>query len=764
MPAAALPTTAEPVEVPSVAVLGVRHHGPGSARSVQAALAELSPDLVLIEGPPELDALVPLAGHPDLVPPVAGLVHAVDEPRRALFYPMAEFSPEWVALRWAVARGVEVRFADLPATNALALTEEVDVSEGDGSSGPHTEAPVPHRPDAIAELARVAGYDDPERWWEDAVEHRRDSAVSRFAALTEAMRAVRAEVDASPGADAENSRREAAMRRAIREAQKQGSARIAFVCGAYHAPALDPAAHPPASHDNALLKGLRKVKVSATWVPWTAKRLATASGYGAGVTSPGWYQHLFLTEDDEVVPGWLVRVARALRDQQLDAAPASLVEAARLAEALAAVRGRPSVGLAELTDASRAVLSEGSDVPLSLIDRSLVVGEALGTVPAEAPTVPLATDLARQVRSVRLKQSATSTTVQLDLRRENGLARSVLLHRLALLGIDWGEPVDVGRSGGTFKEAWELEWRPELSVAVIEASLHGNTVESAATDMVREKARSADDLAALGDLVGRCLLADLPGGLAEVVDVLAERTARQHDVLGLLQTIEPLARTCRYGDVRGVDTSRVRSVLGTVVVRASLGLGAACQSLDDTAAAQVRATVEAADRGIGLLDDAELATPWHRALTALATRQAVHGSVSGRVNRLLLDADLLDREEAARRLSRQLSVGADATAGAAWLDGFLTGEALMLLHDDALLAVVDDWVAGVAEETFDDLLPLLRRTFSAYEPAERRQIGRHLLDRGTGRARPAAVDLDLERARPAMARMARLLGLEVAHD
>lgn len=101
-------------------VLGIRHHGPGSARSVAEALAELVPDLVVIEGPPELDALLPLAGDPELVPPVAGLVYAVNTPRRASFYPLASFSPEWVAMRWAVARGVEVRFADLPAVHALA--------------------------------------------------------------------------------------------------------------------------------------------------------------------------------------------------------------------------------------------------------------------------------------------------------------------------------------------------------------------------------------------------------------------------------------------------------------------------------------------------------------------------------------------------------------------------------------------------------------------------------------------------------------------
>ena len=30
-----------------------------------------------------------------------------------------------------------------------------------------------------------------------------------------------------------------------------------------------------------------------TWVPWTHGRLASWQGYGAGVSSPGWYHHLF---------------------------------------------------------------------------------------------------------------------------------------------------------------------------------------------------------------------------------------------------------------------------------------------------------------------------------------------------------------------------------------------------------------------------------------------------------------------------------------
>ena len=733
------------VEPPRLEVLGIRHHGPGSARSVLGALAELDPDTVVIEGAPELDVLVATAGDPDLVPPVAALVYAAESPRRASFYPMASFSPEWVALRWAVARGVPVRFADLPATHTL------------GARGGDEEAPAPHRPDAIGTLAAAAGYDDPERWWEDAVEHRTTSSLGTFTAIREAMAEVRAGVRAE---DVENDRREAAMRRVLRAVHKEGARRVAFVCGAFHAPAVHPDAWPPASRDTALLKGLPRTKVATTWVPWSAGRLAFASGYGAGVTSPGWYQHLFAAHErgEDVVAGWLTRTARELRAEGLDAAPASVVEAVRMADALAAVRGRPSVGLSELLDATQTVLCGGSDLPLALVRERLVIGQELGQVPESVPLTPLAQDLARQQRTLRLKPSATPTTITLDLRREPQRDRSVLLHRLRLLGVPWGEEVDAGGSTGTFKEAWQLQWEPELSVALIEAGLHGTTVVAAAESKVAETARDAPDLATLGALVGECLTADLPGALSAVVDTLAERTARQYDTLALLRSVEPLARTRRYGDVRGADTARVAGVLDTVLTRASVGLRAACASLDDDAAADMRAAVDGTHRGVALLDDPALTGPWRAALGAVAADDRVHGTVAGRANRLLLDAGVLPPEETARRLSRRLSAGAEAVAGAAWLDGFLEGDALLLLHDRELLRIVDDWVGQVGDEAFEDLLPLLRRTFSRFDPGARRQIGTRLRNPEQP-ASAAATSTDLERGMPAALRVAELLGL-----
>ncbi|MGW5418299.1 DUF5682 family protein, partial [Actinomadura geliboluensis] len=146
-----------------VEVYGIRHHGPGSARALRGALEEYKPDAVLIEGPPEADPIVDLAGDAGMVPPVALLAYspapapgAGDGDRKAAFWPFAEFSPEWQAIRYGLAAGVPVRFCDLPAANQLVPAPEED--EDEGADEPAEPAAEGIRLDPLGWLAKAAGY------------------------------------------------------------------------------------------------------------------------------------------------------------------------------------------------------------------------------------------------------------------------------------------------------------------------------------------------------------------------------------------------------------------------------------------------------------------------------------------------------------------------------------------------------------------------------------------------------------------------------
>ena len=698
---------------------GIRHHGPGSARSVRAALEEQRPDVVLIEGPPEADGLVALAADEEMRPPVALLGYVPGQPQQAAFWPFAVFSPEWQAIRYALRAGVPVRFCDLPAAHQLAMTAR--------------EAPRA-RPDPVGELAAAAGYDDPERWWEDVVEHVPGPAV--FAALAEAIAILRTG-PGEPGA--RDAIREAHMRKVLRRTVRDGFERIAVVCGAWHVPALGDL--PPAAADDRLLRGLPKVKATLTWVPWTYGRLSYASGYGAGIRSPGWYDHLF-SSPGQPVERWLARAAAVLREAGMPASSAHVIESVRLAEALAALRGRPLAGLEEVTEAARSVLCEGSDVLTGLIQRRLVVGERLGTVPLATPMVPLQRDLRDQQRRLQLRPEVIGSEPRdydLDLRKPNDLARSRLLYRLALLEVAWGRRQESrARNIGTFRESWQLTWRPELDLALIEASMWGSTVAAAATQRVLSSAAGATALGELTALAEQCLLADLGDALPAVLVAVRDRAALEVDVSHLMAALPSLVRAARYGDVRGTDPARLGEVAIEMITRICAGLPAAVASLDETAERVMRERIDAVNAATGLLADSASRDRWLDTLARLATLPpSCPPLIAGRLTRLLLDAGRLATDEAASRMSRALSAAAPAPAAAGWAEGFLAGSGLLLVHDDKLLALADGWLAGLSTDAFAAVLPALRRTFGEFAPPERRAIGQQAarLD-GSGRRRP----------------------------
>jgi hypothetical protein len=739
-------------------LFGIRHHGVGSARSLLAALEALQPDALLIEGAPEGDALLPYVLYPTMRPPVAMLIYAPDQPKRAVFYPFANFSPEWQALRYGLRYGIPTRFMDLPQTIRFALPEPAE-SEPQADLDPELRR---LRADPLRRLAEAAGYSDGERWWNDLVEQRRATDSDIFTGILEAMTVLR---EGIPLNDPLENLREAHMRQSIRAARKEGYQRIAVVCGAWHTPALTDLSG--AKADAALLKGLPKAKVAATWIPWTYGRLTLESGYGAGIQSPGWYDFLWQTERaEDVALGWLTHVAHLLRANALDASTAQVIDAARMAETLAVLRERAAPSLVELNEAVQAVFCMGSEVPMRLIWRDLIVGGVLGDVPDNVPSVPLLQDFQREQKRLRLtekdiaKRDANrekhSPNLELDLREAFDLDRSRLLHRLNMLDIPFGK-LKEARGRGTFKEVWRVAWEPEFTVGLLEASQWGTSLAEAAAAYARDAAQSAADLPTLTTLLEEALLADLGEAVGLIVRAVRDQAALATDITHLMDALPSLARIARYGDVRGTDAMLALLVVNSLAARICIGLPNACLSLDDEAAAGMFRRLNSTHAAINLLANAALRADWLATLMRMLNSPTLHGLLGGRCARILQDAEMWSGAESVRRLGLALSTAGDPAQAAHWLEGFLSGSGEILLHDAALWQAVDTWLCSLTAEAFQMLLPLVRRTFSTFSAPERQRMADRVLY-GSGRSTKRTHTFDPEQAVQVLPSVAKLLG------
>lgn len=742
-----------------VEVYGIRHHGPGSTRRLQKALNSQKPDCILVEAPQDAEPALSHVANEKLIPPVAILVYNPQEVKQAIYLPFARFSPEWQAVKYALKNNLPVRAMDLPAGISFRQQEELTLQLPQKGEGAVPDQLVQ---DPLGYLARLAGYTDSERWWEATFEEIEDD-TGVFGAILEMMDVLRKETQSYESK--ENLLREAFMRKTLRKAIRDGYKNIAVVCGAWHAPALTDIVRFPQKMDNTILRGLKKTKVSASWIPWSYERLARNSGYGAGVVSPAWYDLLFMRRSETAIR-WMIKVARLFRKEDLDASSAHVMEAVRLAQTLATMRGLKIAGIEELEEAAVSVICQGEQAPLALIRERLVRGDVVGKVPADIPSIPLQNDLQKSIKSARLtKEFATSETIhkELDLRKPANLQASQLLHRLYLLGIPWGtlkprKETETGR----FLERWSLKWRPGYALRIIEAGMFGNTVAEATLHYTRHQLQKDSELSELTALLDNVLKAGIPTLVKELVDKVREQAAVTRDVIQLMAALPDLVGVLRYGSTYQTDEDALRLLIDELLPRIFAGLPASCVQIEEEPARGIFDHLLRLQGAISVLNDTGVYKDWWQALRRIYELLQTHALLRGLSARFLLNQRQLEVEEVAAAMSFALSSGENIEDSTRWLEGFLHGSGLLLVHQPELWGLVNQWVDELPQEKLQEFLPVLRRAFSSFSVTERQKMlalvknGAPAGKAGKNEAQP----LDEERAAMILPTLRQMLGLE----
>ncbi|QUL57510.1 hypothetical protein KDC22_14145 [Paenibacillus tritici] len=734
--------------VAGVHIFGVRHLSPGGARHVLEYLNELQPTAVLIEGPGDASAEIRHLTHAVTKPPVAILAFTEDLPVRTVLWPFAVYSPEYQGMKWAQEHGAEAEFIDLPSSVTLGLQDALRQETGGrpelkpvaDEQGEPAEEDVQEPESVYSRIARLAGEHDYDMYWERNYEHNASSGAYRAAilAFSAHMRELSESKERSeqPREYAYNALRESYMRRQIQRKIEEGHQpeKIVVICGAYHAAAL---ADLTDVMSDAELASLPSRATKLTLMPYSYYKLSTMSGYGAGNAAPHYFQmmwELMASGRAEELPHlYLSSVARQVRGSGTHRSTAEVIEAVRLAESLAALHGGSAPTLRDLRDAAQTLLGHGD---LAVIADSLAridVGTNIGSLADGVSQTPIQDDLNRLLKRYKLEKykSTVASDLALDLRENRrvtsseaaylDLHRSVLFHRLELLGIHFARKVPSSQSGATWAEHWRVQWSPEVEIEVVESTLLGETIEVAAAYVLREKLLECRTITEASALIVTACECAMTAQMEESSRVLQSLAVDSRDVVSIAVAARELAKIIGYGDIRKVDTAPFIPLLEELFRRGCLFLLDASGCNDEAAALMISAMN---DLNTISLEHSEIADTalWLQELLQLAQRDDRNPRLSGFACAILMERAAIPAGEVAAEVSRRLSPGIPADLGAGWFEGLSMRNRYGLLSRMSLWEQLNDYINALEDEEFKRALVFLRRAFSTFSPREKTMI------------------------------------------
>jgi hypothetical protein len=741
-------------------IFGVRHLSPAAAFHLSAVLDAMKPTAVLVEGPADATDQIKHLIHKDTKPPLAILAYTKQRPVRTILYPLAEYSPEWVALTWGTRNKADTRFIDLPSSVFLEMhhlqkqTEPIPERAAADTKRKPSEHTRAYLDDPWEEIARLSGDPDHETWWERHFEHTLDaeSYVRQIAEFGSGLRGIRPSDD-----DAENQVREAFMRRCIHDVlKKHKPEKVLVVCGAFHASAL---AVDRAPMDDRQLKTLPSVDCNLTLMPYSYFRLSSQSGYGAGNHAPLYFQRLFeerrAGEPQRLPARFLTDLCHVMRKAGQIRSAAEVIEAVRLANGLAAIHDSPAPTLRDLRDAAVTCLGRGEVDAVSPFLPDVEVGGSIGKLPKGVGKTAIQDDFYLQLESLYLQKYQIDKwqEIELDLREDRTAKsesaafrdrnRSTFLHRLRALGIEFGEVVE-RQQQGTSKEKWRLRWRPECEIQLVEAALKGDSVEVATAVRLSERlaeCRRVDEAAAIVKEAAVCVLADAMEDARRRLQAMA---VEDSGFIAVAKAIDDLSETISYGDVRKVNPEPLKPLVAQLFLRATISVRAACLC-DRQSTPDVQKAIVILDRVAGECSDIVDASRWYLELDAIAAADNLNAYLSGLACALVLEKNRLTEDQLAREVGRRLSPGIDAEVGAGWFEGLVQYNRFGLFGRMALWRQLDQYVLSLDDDGFRKALVYLRRAFGRFEPAEIRRVVSNLVSLSDVQADDlkAAVDVKL---------------------
>lgn len=693
-------------------ILGIRHHGPGSCRSVLEQLHALQPDAIALEWPDGSQDVLQHIAQEDITPPIAQIQYLKSEPQQVSLLPLAHFSPEWQVMQFAHQHQIPLYPIDLPFSQQSQLSDVTTSPAGT---------------QAWARILKQTGFTSIESFWDHYFE-RETQSLEDFGRLSELMEEIRASETLSKL----NATREAYMRSQLRKHLKNHNTLVTVV-GAYHSPALQELDDHSKSEDQKLMKGSRNKATITALIPFSYPRLAKASGYAAGVDAPRLYEIQF-QYGPRAGERWIAETARLLRREGFHVSPSEAQAAVDMSRQLADLRQMNIPGQNELLQAAQATLCHGQIAPFERIREQALIGNKTGKVPEDLISSPLIQEFLKRISSLRLSKywspknpSRKTPQKELDLRKPLHQKCSAFLHLLQLMRMSWAHKgANSQRNRGSFREKWFFDWDIDHEIQLFQWGTRSRQLTDLARQLLRERWTENYPLKKLIDDLENVLLADLSGITPELIRQIDTRSATTDELLDIVPATSALFSIAAYGNVRELDQKAIGQIAEQLHEKICSLLPYQCRNLDDDLSRELFEALDQYSPFIRSQPQPSIQQPWQQALRGLILESETHPRLSAWALRQLLDMNQMPADQFRPHFRRHLSSAHQPEETAAWLEGLLSGSASLLLYHDALFSAVEQWIRDIPTDTFQAVLPVLNRTFANYNLTDRKSLWKRI--------------------------------------
>ncbi len=764
-------------EMAEIILLPVRHHSPACALHVSRMIESLRPCAILVEGPENAGALIPVMVHGETKAPFAiyysyhdasGKLSEEKEHYKC-YYPFLDYSPELAALREGARLGIETAFIDLPYGDILAASQEgKGLLKKEEEKNNYNDDYLLSRNDYLNRLCEKTGLRSFDEFWEKYFElggMKRESAKWFEDLLTYCALARENTAQEALGEEGCLAR-EAYMAERIagkaREAASQDGV-VLVVTGGFHTPGLKRLLEgegsaeisrgdnvpgkakagqsdaPPKTSRSPL--GRVPLKDQGVYLmPYSMEAADALNGYASGMPFPGFYQKIWegMKETDAPYGGavldMIVASGKETRRKEGYLSTYDEICACAMARGLADLRGKPEPGAYELLDAVLTSFVKGeytmaSDAPMRIL-RKRMTGNGVGELCPQADVPPIIHDFQAQCRKFGLKAASTlesEATLSIFSNKKHR-QESMFFHRTNFLKAGFsrkikGPNLQLKKDRNLMREIWKYKWNAQVNAALIDVSVYGATIEECASGLVKEELKK--DLSARDSalLLTQVFEMGLREQLGPVYDRVQELMLQDTDFYSLADGVKSLMMMEELAGLYGSGLKPGRLI--------HLG----CRKLVTLLPSMVRIKDEDLGRCMNALkllyqltgrEGDSFGTEregFFDALDRMCRDGQIHPGLNGCIHGILYGSGRETARGGGQTCRGYLGgTGEQLFCTAQFFKGlFFTARDLVFIGEE-FLKMLDEFYGSVSEDEFMELLPELRMAFTYFTPRETDKI------------------------------------------